>query len=203
MCNILIQYHIHISAYAHQQTHVYVCDVNDVCDISTDRWEPQGGGPACHLRTNSSRSRDVFRMGDRDAFTYMERSPSVVSHIQHNRLYVTWCIDHYTFTYEVLHIAHDQDWDASSAHDGPGSGRPTNPPRDSGAVVREAPGHHTDVCAAQARGSAMCMLASHIHTSHPLHCIHRQSCMHAATDTHTSRPLHQCMTIHNRSFNSD
>ena len=83
------------------------------------------------------------------------------------------CIDHYTFTYDVLHISRDQDWDAASAHAGTGIGQPPSPPRDSGAALRQASCHHTDVRDAQAGGPALCVLASHIHTRHSLQCIHR------------------------------
>ena len=40
------------------------------------------------------------------------------------------CIDHYTLAYDVLHISHDQDWDAARAHAGAVIGQPPNPPRD-------------------------------------------------------------------------
>ena len=104
-------------------------------------------------------------MGDRAAFpcACSVCHPSCCLHKMTGCLsYV--CVYHYTCTYDGLHIPREQDRNADGTHTCTRSGRPTSPSRDSGAVVREAPCHHTDVCAVQAGGSVMCLLYIHTYT---------------------------------------
>ena len=102
----------------------------------------------------------------------MYNSPSVVLLAPCSRLPTTVWIDYDTYIHCVLHIAPAQDRHAAGTDLGTRTGWSPDPPRCSGATLRQASCNRTDVCIAQAGGSVMCMLASHMHTIHHLlfHC---------------------------------